>query len=222
MRCRWKCYMGLGNINSNLFYVWSVSLLRPQFLVLRPPPIGLDSNCELHWLKPFSRPSLFPTCLPQGDDAPLLLLALHDGKRIPDATWEQGATKTHQGSQLVFSAWLHLPSEPQRDWSPALNSSKLAGTATGPIAGLAQGCLTSSQTYLSAWQSQAPEHPELVLPALTLQIRSPLATDTCMKQTEHGSILPLHLQDITKKAGMPFQWAKCQTHVHTSQYTPGQ
>ena len=35
-------------------------------------------------------------------------------------------TKTHQGSQLVLGAWLHLPPEHLWDWCSALNPSKLA------------------------------------------------------------------------------------------------
>lgn len=58
------------------------SILSLWFLILRPHPIGLDSNCELHydWLKRY--PSLLPASylpLPK-DNAPLLFLAPHNGK----------------------------------------------------------------------------------------------------------------------------------------------
>lgn len=58
------------------------SILSFWFLILRPHPIGLDSNCELHydWLERY--PSLLPASylpLPK-DNAPLLFLAPHNGK----------------------------------------------------------------------------------------------------------------------------------------------
>lgn len=168
---------GTWGVLSVISFAWSVSLLRPQFLVLRPPPIGLDSNCELHhhWLKPFSGPSLCLTCRSQGRWCSSASLSSPGWKAHPRCYMRTKEplkpSRVHSWSLVAgCTSLLSLCKIGAQLWTPA----GWLGLTAAPFPGPRDPRLITNIPVGS--QSQAPEHPELVLPALTLQIRSPLAT----------------------------------------------